>query len=175
MKRWVVFSGLVAALMAHPVAAFQQPSSAVDDQTVTELPSIDVKANVQRNVIDDFVRAVTASPGHQGQVAQFNGEVCPGVSVIVGDEGADGADCVDKQVHRFGVLIGRKTGAAQVRRQRLQTLRHLRRGIFEHGQRGADEHRWHLIAWRQHHLRLRVRLGESAAPGFADLWAAGAY
>lgn len=79
MKRWVVFSGLVAALMAHPVAAFQQPSSAVDDQTVTELPSIDVKANVQRNVIDDFVRAVTASPGHQGQVAQFNGEVCPGV------------------------------------------------------------------------------------------------
>ena len=78
MKHWVVIPALAALLMAQPAAAQQQAPSQ-DDEAVTELPSIDVRARAQRDVIESFVQAVTASPGHQGQVAQFNGAVCPGV------------------------------------------------------------------------------------------------
>lgn len=106
MKHWVVCSGLFAVLMAYPAEAVQQPTSPYDDQTVTELPSIDVTANVQRNVIDEFVRAVTASPGHQGQVAQFSGKVCSGVVNLPAVQ----ARAINDRIASLALSLGLKVG-----------------------------------------------------------------
>lgn len=105
MKHWVVMPALAALLMAQPAAAQQQARSQ-DDEAVTELPSIDVRARAQRDVINSFVQAVTASPGHQGQVAQFNGAVCPGVVNLP----AIPAQAINDRIARLALSLNLKVG-----------------------------------------------------------------
>jgi hypothetical protein len=107
MKRLIVSSAVILACLAAPAVALQQgPVLAESSSQTTELPAVEVTGAARRDMIADFVQSVTASPEHMGQVAQFDGTVCPGVVNLPVAQ----AQAINDHIATLALSLGLKVG-----------------------------------------------------------------
>lgn len=107
---------LAAALAMAPTAVFAQEAGGQvpTGDEVTDLAPLVVEGQRVQDAISDFVGNVSATHERDGQIARFDGRICPGVINLRPDHAQVLIDRVARAVYMAGLNVGRPGCEANV-------------------------------------------------------------